>query len=172
MILDYRCLRSIPIRRRRGFTLIELLVVIAIIAILAALLLPSFIQSETQGHWRRLPQQPKTACPGVGDVCQRQPGEARQFSPRPSTAKNEVPWRYDPPPVLPVLAPPGTTAEAKIKLYIERGYRQGAFVPLCPNPGILHCPGDRPHQPEGRSGLYLLQHFSHRLAQRRNPGLL
>ena len=56
--------------------------------------------------------------------------------------RGDTPWRYDPPPVLPTL-PPGTSAEDTIKLYIEAGYHQGALFTYAPNPGILHCPGDR-----------------------------
>jgi hypothetical protein len=57
-------------------------------------------------------------------------------------ARNEVPWRYDPPPILPVY-PAGGSAEDKIRLNIEAGYRQGALFSYAPNPGIIHCPGDK-----------------------------
>ena len=53
-----------------------------------------------------------------------------------------MPWRFDPPPVAPVF-PAGVTAEDRIKLNIEAGYRQGALFSYAPNSGILHCPGDK-----------------------------
>src|SRR5262249_148506 len=57
-------------------------------------------------------------------------------------ARKEIPWRYDPPPKAPVI-PSGTSAEGRIKLNIEEGYRQGALFSYAPNPAILHCPGDK-----------------------------
>jgi hypothetical protein len=52
-----------------------------------------------------------------------------------------MPWRYADPPVAPVY-PAGTSAENRIKIRIETGYRQGALFQYAPNPGVLHCPGD------------------------------
>jgi prepilin-type processing-associated H-X9-DG protein len=56
-------------------------------------------------------------------------------------AKREIPWRYDPPPKMPTF-PTGTTAEDRIRLTIEEGYRQGGLFPYAANVGIIHCPGD------------------------------
>jgi prepilin-type processing-associated H-X9-DG protein len=38
--------------------------------------------------------------------------------------------------------PAGATAEQKIQIAIEAGYKQGALFRYAPNPGIIHCPGD------------------------------
>jgi len=58
-------------------------------------------------------------------------------------AKNEIPWRYANAPKPPAdLIPAGTTAERRIQLTIEEGYRQGALAKYAPSPGIIHCPGD------------------------------
>ena len=77
----------------------------------------------------------------MDDVYHRQPGEAREFPGDPERQE-----RY----ALALRStahPPGAPrrhfAEDKIKLYIEAGYRQGALFSYAPNPGILHCPGDK-----------------------------
>jgi prepilin-type N-terminal cleavage/methylation domain-containing protein len=126
---------------KRGFTLIELLVVIAIIAILASLLLPALSRAKLKATGAAcLSNQKQLALAWTMYTTDNQEKLVNFLESL--NARNDVPWRYDPPPILPVL-PAGTSAEDKIKLYIEAGYRQGALFSYAPNPGILHCPGDK-----------------------------
>ena len=127
--------------RKEGFTLIELLVVIAIIAILAAMLLPALSRAKLKATGSTcLSNQMQLALAWVMYTTDNQE-KLVNFLQTPN-ARNEMPWRYDPPPRLPAF-PAGTSAEERIRLTIEAGYRQGALFPYAPNPGIIHCPGDK-----------------------------
>jgi len=121
--------------------LIELLVVIAIIAILAALLLPALARAKLKATGAGcLSNQKQLVLAWVMYANDNQEKLVNFLET--VNARNEVPWRYDPPPKPPVF-PPNASAEDRIRINIEEGYRQGALFPFAPNPGILRCPGDK-----------------------------
>ncbi|HAB15567.1 MAG TPA: type II secretion system protein [Verrucomicrobiota bacterium] len=125
---------------RAGFTLIELLVVIAIIAILAGMLLPALGKAKLKATGVACISNQKQLVLAylmyAGDSNDRLVNFLQQVN-----SAREIPWRYDPPPVMPTF-PTGTSAEKKIQTVIEKGYEQGALYKYASSPGILHCPGD------------------------------
>ncbi len=127
---------------RRGFTLIELLVVIAIIAILASLLLPALSRAKLKATGVYCINNQKQLALSWIMYCTDNRERVVNFL-QDKNGTGDIPWRYAVPPKPPAnLIPAGTSAEKRIELTIEEGYRQGAMFNYASTPNIIHCPGD------------------------------